>query len=685
MVEVETPQEQLTPEETPQGTESTEEAVVSETTEAKEEKAAPEVSEPKKEVKKPLTLDDLPEDEDGYTEEEYNRFVELYERTLTDINEGQIVEGRVLSITDKDVIVDIGFKSEAAIPIEEFESTPDVKVGDKVEAYLDNIEDPDGQILLSKRKADFVRMWDKVIDIYNQGGIIEGRCTRRIKGGMVVDLMGVDAFLPGSQIDVKPVRDFDSLIGQLYTFKIVKVNKLRRNIVVSRRVLLEESMAEQRSKVLELLEKGQKRKGTVKNITDFGVFVDLGGVDGLLHINDLSWGRINHPSEVVKLDEEIEVIVLDFNDAKDRISLGLKQLQPHPWQGIEERYPEGGVIKGKVVSIADYGAFVELERGVEGLIHVSEMSWTRHVVHPSKILNVGENVEVKVLTIDKDKKRISLGLKQLTPDPWAEIREKYPIGTKIKGRVRNMTNFGVFVEIDEGIDGLIHISDLSWTKKIKHPSEVVKKSDEVEVMVLDINEDERRLSLGYKQLAEDPWPAFEAEYKAGTNVNAKVVRFIEKGLVVELPLGAEGFVPVSQFDEKSMDQVSKNYKEGDEIELCVIEFDKENKRIVLSQKKLGEMADKAKEAEEKAEVAAYMEQQDSGATLADVAGDLAKATEEPEEKKPAKKKTTKKAKAEEAEAADEKPVADEKPAKKKVEEKEEKKDEEAEPKDAEAE
>lgn len=682
MVEVETPQEQLTPEETPQGTESTEEAKAPEVKEAKEEKATPEVSEPKKEAKKSMTLDDLPEDEDGYTEEEYNRFVELYERTLTDINEGQIVEGRVLSMTEKDVIVDIGFKSEAAIPIDEFETMPDVKIGDKVEAYLDNIEDPDGQILLSKRKADFVRMWDKVIDVYNQGGIIEGRCTRRIKGGMVVDLMGVDAFLPGSQIDVKPVRDFDSLIGQLYTFKIVKVNKLRRNIVVSRRVLLEESMAEQRGKVLEQLEKGQKRKGTVKNITDFGVFVDLGGVDGLLHINDLSWGRINHPSEVVKLDEEIEIIVLDYNDAKDRISLGLKQLQPHPWQGIEERYPEGSVIKGKVVSIADYGAFVELERGVEGLIHVSEMSWTRHVVHPSKILNVGENVEVKVLTIDKDKKRISLGLKQLTPDPWAEIREKYPVGTKIKGRVRNMTNFGVFVEVDEGIDGLIHISDLSWTKKIKHPSEVVKKSDEVEVVVLDINEDERRLSLGYKQLAEDPWPAFEAEYAAGTQVKAKVVRFIEKGLVVELPLGAEGFVPVSQFEEKSMDDVSKKYKEGEGIDLCVIEFDKENKRIVLSHKKLGEMAEKAKEAEEKAEVAAYMEQQDSGATLADVAGDLVKPTEESavekqtaeEEKKPAKKKTTKKAKAEEAEASEEPEVKEEPEA-------EEKKDEEA--KDAE--
>ncbi len=676
MVEVEKPQEQLTPEEAPQGTEETTPEVVEDKKEEQPEVKAEVKEEKKVEEKKPAPFE-LPPEEEEYSEEEFQRFAELYERTLSEINEGQIVEGRVLTITEKDVIVDIGFKSEAAIPKEEFESNPDVKIGDKIEAYLENLEDPDGQIILSKKKADFVRMWDRVIDVYNEGGTIEGRCARRIKGGMVVDLMGVDAFLPGSQIDVKPIRDFDGLIGKTYTFKIVKVNKLRRNIVVSRRALLEESMAEERSKVLSDLEKGQKRKGTVKNITDFGVFVDLGGVDGLLHINDLSWGRINHPSEVVKLDEEIEITVLDFNDAKDRISLGLKQLKPHPWQGIEERCPEGSVVKGKVVSIADYGAFVELEKGVEGLIHVSEMSWTRHVVHPSKMLNVGETVEVKVLSIDKDKKRISLGLKQLTADPWANIAEKYPIDTKVKGRVRNMTNFGAFVELEEGIDGLIHISDLSWTKKIKHPSEVVKKGDEVEAIVLEISEDDRRLSLGYKQLTEDPWTAFEQAYNVGANAKAKVLRFIEKGIVVELPLGAEGFVPISQLEQNSMAKVAQEIKEGEEIELAIIEFDKENKRIVLSQKKLTEADQKSKDAEEKAEVAAYMDNQEAGTTLGDVAGDLAKAAaEEKEEKKPAKKTAAKpkakKAKAEAEEAPAEEKEADAAPEEKKEEAKEEK-------------
>lgn len=565
----------------------------------------------KQEPKPNNSIDDLELEEQEYSDEEYQRFVEFYDRTLSDIRQGQIVMGRVLAITEKDVLVDIGFKSEGSIPLEEFGEPPEVKVGDKVEVFLDSIEDSDGQLVLSKRKATFMRLWDRVLEIQEKGGTIEGKCMRRIKGGIVVDLMGVDAFLPGSQIDVKPIRDFDALIGQTYTFKVVKVNKLRKNIVVSRRAILEESMAEERTKVLSELEKGQVREGTVKNITDFGVFVDLGGVDGLLHINDLSWGRINHPSEVVKLDEEIKVMVLDFNDAKDRISLGIKQLQPHPWKEIEDKYPESAVVQGKVVSIADYGAFVELEKGVEGLVHVSEMSWTRHGIHPSKIVNVGETIDVKILSVDKERKRISLGLKQLTPDPWENIEAKYPVGSKYMGRVRNMTNFGAFVEMEEGIDGLIHISDLSWTRKIKHPSEVLKKGEEIEVVVLDVNKNERRVSLGFKQLTDDPWPAFEESYKVGTSTVAKVVRFVDKGLIVELPLGLEGFVPLSQMPEQSMAKVQQSVKVGDDIEFAVIEFDRTNKRIVLSRKKLTEDKDKAVEDAEKKEVADFMDKQET--------------------------------------------------------------------------
>ena len=558
------------------------------------------------------------EDEEGYSAEEYERFVELYEQTLSEIKEGQIVLGRVLAITEQDVLVDIGFKSEGTVSIDEFGDPPEVKVGDQIEVFLDTIEDNDGQMHLSKKKANFMRLWDKVVDVFNEGGTIDGTCTRRIKGGMVVDLMGVDAFLPGSQIDVKPIRDFDALIGQTMTFKVVKVNRLRKNIVVSRRVLLEESMKEQRGKVLETLEKGKVFEGSVKNITDFGVFVDLGGVDGLLHINDLSWGRIKHPSEVVKLDEKISVMVLDFNDAKDRISLGLKQLQPHPWEGIEEKYPEKSTVNGKVVSITDYGAFVELERGVEGLIHVSEMSWTRHGIHPSKVVTVGEEIQVMVLNVDRERKRISLGLKQLSDDPWDNIEEKYPVASKYIGRVRNMTNFGAFVEMEEGIDGLIHISDLSWTKKIKHPSEVLKKGDEVEVVVLDVNKGDRRVSLGYKQLTEDPWPAYAERYQVGTTVNATVVRFVDKGVVVELDEELEGFVPLSQLAEASMAKVQATMKEGEQVELIVIEFDRDNKRIVLSHKKVSESEIAAKQADEKADVKAYMEQKSAPETIGEM-------------------------------------------------------------------
>jgi small subunit ribosomal protein S1 len=580
-----------------------------------------------------------PVGETEYSDEEFQKFSDLYTRTLNDIDEGQIVTGRVLAIANQEVVVDIGFKSEGTIPLEEFGVPPEVKVGDKVDVFLDSMEDSDGQLILSKKKADFMRTWDRVIDIQNEGSTIKGRCVRRIKGGIVVDLMGVDAFLPGSQIDVKPIRDFDALIGQTFDFKIVKVNKLRKNIVVSRRAILEESMAEKRKLILEELQKGQVREGMVKNITDFGVFVDLGGVDGLLHINDLSWGRTNHPSEVVKLDERIKVVVLDFNEAKDRISLGMKQLQAHPWENVETKYPVGSVIKGKVVSIADYGAFVELEKGVEGLIHVSEMSWTRNVVHPSKLLNVGDQIEVKVLSLEKERKRISLGMKQLTPDPWDQIDVKYPVNTRVRGRVRNLTNFGAFVEMEDGIDGLIHISDLSWTKKIKHPSEILKKGQDIEVMVLDVNKSERRLSLGYKQLTDDPWSAFEEAYKVDTVTPAKVVRFIEKGMVVEMPLGVEGFVPLSQLPEGSMAKVSQTTKEGDEVQLVVIEFDRDNKRVVLSKKRLLDQEKQKKVQDEKVDVEAYLAKNEAAPTLGEITATKAA---DADEKKASKKKAAKK-------------------------------------------
>ncbi len=585
-------------------------------------------------VKKELNdLNDMNDEEKKYSNEEYQNLVEFYDKTLSEIRQGEIVVGRILAVTDQEVLVDIGFKSEGSIPITEFDDPSEIKIGSKVEVYLETIEDADGQLILSKKKATFMRLWDKVVEINEQGRTIEGKCVRRIKGGIVVDLMGVDAFLPGSQIDVKPIRDFDALIGQTLTFKVVKVNRLRKNIVVSRRALLEESVAEQRTRVLKELEKGQILEGTVKNITDFGVFIDLGGVDGLLHINDLSWGRINHPSEVVKLDQKVKVIVLDFNDAKDRISLGIKQLQPHPWEDVEKRYAVDSVVEGKVVSIADYGAFLELERGVEGLIHVSEMSWMRHNVHPSKILTIGDVIKVKILSLDKERKRISLGLKQLTDNPWENIEEKYPVGSKYKGRVRNMTNFGAFIEMENGIDGLIHISDLSWMKKIKHPSEVLKKGEEIEVVVLEVNKAEHRVSLGYKQLTEDPWPAFEEAYKVNTITSGKVIRFVEKGLIVELPLGLEGFAPLSQMMESSIAKLGQSVKVGDELDFAIVEFDRANKRVVLSRKMVIELEKKSESEAGKQEIEAFVEKTESKPTLGEISGQEVEKDQEKESEK----------------------------------------------------
>jgi small subunit ribosomal protein S1 len=538
-----------------------------------------------------MELDNL---EKEYSESEFESLAKMYDETMTDFTPGEVVVGKVLAVNDKEVSVDIGFKSEGTIPIDEFPDPNNVVIGENIEVLIDDIEDVEGYLVLSKRKADFMRLWEKIIHSYENDEVLPGKCTRRIKGGIVVDLGGVDAFLPGSQIDVRPIRDFDALIGETMDFKIVKVNHMRKNIVVSHRVLVERELRGQRERILEELERGQVLEGVVKNITDFGVFIDLGGVDGLLHINDLSWGRVSYPSEIVSLDERIKVVVLDFNEEKDRISLGLKQLQPHPWEHVESKYPVDSVVKGKVVSISDYGAFVELEKGVEGLIHISEMSWTQHIKHPSKILAVGEVIEAKVLSIQKDERKISLGLKQLEPDPWQSLAERYPVLSHHTGVVRNLTNFGAFVELEEGIDGLIHISDLSWTKKIRHPGEVLKKGDEIEVVVLNVDRDNRRISLGFKQTQDNPWDYFEQKYKAGTVTEGKVVRLIEKGLIVELPEVVDGFVPISQLAKENLSKPADGYQIDDIIKLIVIEFNKESKKIVLSEKALLRQAHEAK-------------------------------------------------------------------------------------------
>lgn len=522
------------------------------------------------------------EEEKRYSDEEYRNLVQLYEKTISKIHEGEIVRGKIVAINDSDVAVDIGFKSEGMIPRNEFMSTEDLRVGDEVDVFLEAIEDKDGRLQLSRKRADFIRIWERVSRAFTTGEVLQGRCLRRIKGGIVVDLMGIDAFLPGSQIDIRPVRDFDQYLGQTMDFRVVKINEPQENVVVGHKMLVEEQIADQRRQILEGLEKGQILEGTVKAIVDFGVFVDLGGVDGLVHITDLSWGRVSHPSEIAKLDQTINVVVLDFDEQKTRISLGLKQLQPHPWENIEEKYHVGMKVTGKVVSLTDYGAFMEIEKGIEGLIHISEMSWTQHIKHPSQVVAMGQMVEAVILTIDKNEKKISLGIKQLEPDPWRSLLEKYPVGSQHTGVVRNLTNFGVFVELESGVDGLVHISDLSWTKKIRHPSEVVKKGDEIEVVILGIDIEQRRISLGHKQVTDNPWDGFAETYKAGTETEGKVVRLIEKGLIVELPLGVDGFVPTSQLSQSPVKNMAEMFEVGDVLPLKAIEFDKEGKKIVLS-------------------------------------------------------------------------------------------------------
>lgn len=521
-------------------------------------------------------------DEKLYTDEEMKQMMEMYEGTLGKITQGEIVKGRIVFIGQNDISLDIGFKSEGTVPVNEFPNIKELKVGDEVEVFLESIEDKDGQMVLSRKRADFMRVWEKVTRSFETGEVIQGKIIRRIKGGLVVDVLGIDAFLPGSQIDVRPVRDFDALIGRDMDFRVVKVNHPSENIVVSHKILVEEELADQRKGILAGLEKGQILEGIVKAIADFGVFIDLGGVDGLVHITDLSWGRIQHPSEVVKLDQTVNVVVLDFDQEKRRISLGMKQLMPHPWEKIDERYPVGTKVSGRVVSLTDYGAFIEIEKGIEGLIHISEMSWTQHVKHPSQMVSMGQVIEAVILSLDVSGKKISLGMKQLEPDPWNTILAKYPIGSRHKGSVRNLTNFGVFVELEQGIDGLIHISDLSWTKKIRHPGEVVKKGEQIEVIILGIDVDQRRISLGHKQLNDNPWDTFSSAYRVGTDIEGKIVRIIEKGVIVELPAGVDGFVPLSQLSQTPIKNLAEAFQVGDALPMTVIEFDGESKKIVLS-------------------------------------------------------------------------------------------------------
>ncbi len=538
------------------------------------------------------------------------------------LEQGKLVTGKISQVNDQEVLIDVNYKSEGVIDRGEFKDTDSLEIGSEIEVFVEKLEDEDGRLILSKQKADFVRVWDRIHAAFENNEVVRGTLTKSIKGGVVVDLFGIDAFLPGSQIDLRQIPDINALIGQEYDLKVIKVNKARRNIVVSRRVVLEEERNKQRGDVLETLEKGQVRKGIVKNITDFGAFIDLGGVDGLLHITDMSYKRINHPTEMLQLGQEVEVMVLDFNDKKERISLGMKQLKPHPWKDIAERYPEGAIVKGKVVSITDYGAFIELDSGVEGLIHVSEMSWTQHVKHPSKILTVGQEVEAVVLKVEEDAERISLGMKQLESDPWDSIETELPPGARVVGEIRNIASFGAFVEIKEGVDGLIHVSDMSWTKKITHPNEMVKKGDKVECVVLAVDKEKRRISLSMKHLTEDPWDTIDSTYPVNSEVKGKIVRMLDRGVVVELADGIEGFIPVSKLTAEYIKVPADAFKVGDEVPAVVTEIDQNNRKIFLS------VVDYFKN-RESAELKAWMDSHkpgESGTTIGEAAAPKKKAS-----------------------------------------------------------
>ena len=518
-----------------------------------------------------------------------------YEGSLNKVNDHEVVDGTVIAMNKREVVVNIGFKSDGIIPMSEFRYNPDLKVGDVVEVYIENQEDKKGQLILSHKKARATRSWDRVNEALEKEEIIKGYIKCRTKGGMIVDVFGIEAFLPGSQIDVKPIRDYDVFVGKTMEFKVVKINQEFKNVVVSHKALIEAELEQQKKEIISKLEKGQVLEGTVKNITSYGVFIDLGGVDGLIHITDLSWGRVSDPREVVQLDQKINVVILDFDDEKKRIALGLKQLTPHPWDALDPNLKVGNKVKGKVVVMADYGAFIEIAPGVEGLIHVSEMSWSQHLRSAQDFMKVGDEVEAVILTLDREERKMSLGIKQLKADPWENIEAKYPVGSKHTAKVRNFTNFGVFVEIEEGVDGLIHISDLSWTKKIKHPSEFTQIGAEIEVQVLEIDKENRRLSLGHKQLEENPWDVFETVFTQDSVHEGTIVEMLDKGAVIQLEYGVEGFATPKHLVKEDGSQAQLNEK----LPFKVIEFNKESKRIILSHSRIFEDAQRAEAKEAK--------------------------------------------------------------------------------------
>ena len=522
----------------------------------------------------------------NYSNEDREKMEHMYDGTFHSITKGEIISGTVVTINSKDVVLNIGFKSDGLVSVSEFRDMPDLKKGDAVDVFVESQEDANGQLVLSRKRAKTQRSWERINEALEKDEIIEGYVKSRTKGGLIVDIIGVEAFLPGSQIDIKPIRDYDIYVGKTMEFKVVKINHEFKNVVVSHKVLIEDDLENQKTEIVAKLEKGQILEGTVKNITDFGVFIDLGGVDGLLHITDISWGRIEHPREVLSLDQKLNVVVLDFDDEKKRIALGLKQLTPHPWQSLSEDIQIGSKVKGRIVTVADYGAFLEIIPGVEGLIHVSEMSWSQNLRSPQEFLKVGDEVEAQVLTLDRDERKMSLGIKQLTPDPWQQAATKYPVGSQHKATVKNMTNFGVFVELEDGIDGLIHISDLSWSKKVNHPNEFTKVGEVLDVVVLELDVDNRKLSLGHKQLEENPWDTFETIFNVDSIHQGTVIKVTDKGSVVALPYGVEGFVPTKH----AIQEDGKPLKTEDVADFKVIEFNKENKRIVISHSRIWEDA-----------------------------------------------------------------------------------------------
>lgn len=619
--------------------------------------------------------DNIPEEGEEAHTKEREEFEKMYDQTLSTITENEVIDGTVVSMNKREVVINIGYKSEGVVSLNEFRYNPDLKPGDKVEVYVESQEDKDGQLVLSHKKARALRSWDRVNEALEKDEIIKGFIKCRTKGGMIVDVFGIEAFLPGSQIDVKPIRDYDIYVEKTMEFKVVKINHEFKNVVVSHKALIEEELEQQKKEIIAKLEKGQVLEGTVKNITSYGVFIDLGGVDGLIHITDLSWGRVNHPEEIVQLDQKLNVVILDFDDDKKRIALGLKQLTPHPWDALDKELKVGDTVKGKVVVLADYGAFVEIQPGVEGLIHVSEMSWSQHLRSAQEFLQVGDEVDAQILTLDREERKMSLGIKQLKTDPWSNVDEKYAVGTKHSATVRNFTNFGVFVEIEEGVDGLIHISDLSWTKKIKHPAEFTSIGESIDVVVLEIDKENRRLSLGHKQLEENPWDVFESVFTVGSIHEGTVVDVFDKGAVIALPYGVEGFVTPKHLVKED----GKTAKVDEKLEFKVIEFSKSAKKIILShsrvfedEKKDAETADRKQKATANKKAVKKIKTNLEKTTLGDISelASLKNEMEEEQKKEIAEKKAEMDAK-EEAKKSDTKPKAKvkAKPKAKKEEEK----------------